>query len=152
MKWTNILSNFPCRFYVMANLAQALIRERKFIPNLIFFGAGVWTFFGLFNGVNFIRLIYVDLIRIPGSQVQGFKFIFKNLISCLWKKHEMTRSLRNPYPWKALKNTYLRHGNSVFNLFYKVWFYDPCKTLLKIKLIDVFGNSKIFKSALLEGL
>ena len=63
----------------MANLVQALIRERKSIPNLIFIGAGVLTFFGLFNGAIFLRLIYSDVIKIhtdtnvQGIQVQGYK-------------------------------------------------------------------------------
>ena len=63
----------------MANLVQALIRERKSIPNLIFIGTGVLTFFGLFNGVIFLRLVYSDVIKIhadakvQGIQVQGYK-------------------------------------------------------------------------------
>lgn len=71
----------------MANLVQVLIRERNSIPNLIFLGTGVLTFFGLFNGAIFLRLIYSDVIKIhadtkvQGTQVQGYKKILRNSIS-----------------------------------------------------------------------
>ena len=82
VKWTNILSNIPCRFFVGFNICRAVIKAHKQEPRLVLKATlAVCTFFVFFNGIIFLRLIYSDVIvthGVKGGSLQ-LRFSITNL-------------------------------------------------------------------------